>query len=277
MAYITVWPSVIPHCVALATEDPVLYMELAAMLKEGGIPAISVRPGDAVPSSAAVVITSPAEAVAIEHPRVVAVRADTDRRALFAAIVDDPDPDHRPDRILVGIDPGPRPGYAVVSHRGCLARGSLESPESAGGLVLGLRAEFVDRPIVYRVGMGDPLARNRVINGLLEAGATVELSREEGTTPRGRRRPRDAEAALRIAQHPGRWVRDRFPVRATPGEVANLQRLSREGSGGRITISKEDARRVLEGRWSLPEAIASKLAPVGPVGPLRWRGQHEPL
>ncbi|MFG1530449.1 MAG: hypothetical protein AAFA34_04160 [Thermoplasmata archaeon] len=277
MPYITVRSSVIPRCVALATEDPVLYMELAAMLKEGGIPTISVRPGEAVPRSATVVITSPAEAFAIAHPRVVVVRAETDRRALFATIVDDPDPDPRPDRIVVGIDPGPRPGYAVVSPRGCLARGCLENPESARGLVVGLRAEFVDRPIVYRVGMGDPVARNRVINGLLEAGATVEIAREEGTTPRGRRRPRDAEAALKIAQHPGRGVRGRFPVRATPGEVANLQRLSREGSGGRITISKEDARRVLEGNWSLSEAISSKLAPARPVAHFRWRGRREPL
>lgn len=277
MLYITVRPPVIPHRVALATEDPVLYMELAALLKEGGIPAVSVRPGEEVPRTAAVVVTSPREALAIEHPRVVVVRADTDRRALFAALVDDPDPDHGPDRILVGIDPGPRPGYAVVSHRGCLARGCLESPESAGGLVTGLRAEFADRPIVYRVGMGDPVARNRVINGLLEAGATVELSREEGTTPRGRRRPRDAEAAMRIAQHPGRGVRGRFPVRVTPGEVANLQRLSREGSGGRITISKEDARRVLEGKWSLSEAVSAKLLPGRPGSDLRWKGRREPL
>ncbi|EQD35241.1 hypothetical protein B1A_18392, partial [mine drainage metagenome] len=132
---------------------------------------------------------------------------------------------------------------------------------SAGGLVVGLRGEFPGRPIVYRVGTGDPVARNRVINGLLAVGATVELSREEGTTPRGRRRPRDAEAAMRIAQHPGRGVRGRIPLRVTPGEVANLQRLSREGSGGRITISKEDARRVLEGKWSLTEAVSAKLLP----------------
>ncbi|MHB1867264.1 MAG: hypothetical protein ACYCPN_07355 [Thermoplasmata archaeon] len=267
----------IPHRVALATEDPVLYMEIAALLKEGGIPAVSVRPGEKVPRTAAVVITSPNEAMTIEHPRVVVVRADTDRRALFAAIVDDPDPDHGPDRILVGLDPGPRPGYAVVSGRGCLARGSLESPESAGGLVTGLRAEFPDRPIVYRVGAGDPVARNRVINGLLAVGATVELSREEGTTPRGRRRPRDAEAAMRIALHPGRGVRGRFPLRVTPGEVANLQRLSREGSDGRITISKEDARRVLEGKWSLSEAVSAKLRPDRTAVEPRWRSRHEPL
>ncbi|EQD54292.1 ORFZ protein, partial [mine drainage metagenome] len=180
MAYITVRPPVIPHRVALATEDPVLYMELAALLKEGGLPAVSVRPGDEVPRTVGVVITSPDEAGAIEHPHVVVVRTDTDRRALVAAIVDDLDPDHGPDRILVGIDPGPRPGYAVVSGRGCLARGSLDSPESAGGLVVGLRGEFPGRPIVYRVGTGDPVARNRVINGLLAVGATVELSREEG-------------------------------------------------------------------------------------------------
>ncbi len=277
MAYITVHPPVIPHRVALATEDPVLYMELAALLKEGGIPAVSVRPGERVPSTAAVVITSPAEALAIEHPRVVVVRADTDRRALFAAIVDDPDPEHGPDRIVVGIDPGPWPGFAVISHRGCLARGCLESPESAGGLVAGLRAEFPDRPIVYRVGTGDPVARNRVINVLLAVGATVELSREEGTTPRGRRRPSDSEAAMRIAQHPGRGVRGRIPLRVTPGEVANLQRRSREGSGGRITISKEAARRVLEGKWSLAEAISAKL-PHGRAGAEpQTRSRHEPL
>jgi hypothetical protein len=259
MPYITVRSLVTFPLVALVTEDPLLYHEMATGLKDRRIPTISLRPGDELPEGTAVVVTSPSEASAIAHPHVVVVRDETDRRALWAAIVEPPASENRAHRIVVGIDPGPRPGYAVVSGRRCIAQGILDTPEAAIGLVRGFDSEFPQRSIVFRVGTGDPISRNRLINGLLAEGAEVELSDEEGTTPRGHRRPRDAEAAKRIALNPGRGVRSQLPLRVTPGEVANLQRLSREGSEGRITISREDARRVLEGKWSLAEAVMAKL------------------
>jgi hypothetical protein len=86
---------------------------------------------------------------------------------------------------------------------------------------------------------------------------------EQGTTPRGHRRPRDAAAARSIARSRGRPVREPIPLTFTPGDVANLQRLSREGSGGRLTISRSSAHRVLQGEITLAEAVAEALSRPG--------------
>ncbi|HYB77371.1 MAG TPA: hypothetical protein VEE83_01650, partial [Thermoplasmata archaeon] len=84
--------------------------------------------------------------------------------------------------------------------------------------------------------------------------------------------------ARTIAHLRGRPVHDPIPLTVTPGEIANLQRLSREGSGGRLTISRSSAHRVLQGELTLAEAVAEAMA-----RPARTRSSaevarpHEPL
>jgi len=246
--------------VALVTRDPALYGELAGFLRERRLPTVSLLPGQRIPESVAVVLTSSEEAGEISHPRVIVVAEDGDRRALGAAVehaleAGGPDGD-----LIVGIDPGPRPGYAVLAGATCIAEGILESPEAAGTFSSQLRHRFASRRVLFRVGMGDPPARNRIVNTLLAHHRAVELVDEQGTTPRGHRRPRDAAAARSIARGVGRSVRDHLPTTPTPGEIANVQRLSREGSGGLVTISRSSAHRVLRGEISMADALAEKLA-----------------
>lgn len=254
------------HCVALVTRDAVLYAELAPALRERRWPCVSLLPGQRIPERASVVLTSPSEVELIGHPRVLAVPPDGDRRALWAEVEDALGATPHPE-LTVGIDPGPRPGYAVLAGDRCIAQGELASPEEAEALGRHLYRRFADRALRFRVGSGAPLDRDRVVNALLPLHRTVELVDEGGTTPRGRRRPRDAEAARAIATHAGRPVHDRSEARPTPGEVSNLQRLSREHSGGRITIPRADAERVLRGELSLTDAIAARAPTARGVGP----------
>ena len=46
-------------------------------------------------------------------------------------------------------------------------------------------------------------------------------------------------------------------VNPTTGELRNLQRISRQRSKGRLTISLETARRVSEGLLTMDEALAA--------------------
>jgi hypothetical protein len=246
--------------VALVTRDPALYSELAGFLRERRLPSVSLLPGQRIPERVAVVLTSVEEAAEIAHPRVLAVAEDGDRRALGAAVEHALDAGPPDGEMVVGIDPGPRPGYAVFTGTKCLAEGVLDSPEAAGVFAGQLHHRFPSRHVVFRVGTGDPPSRNRIVNVLLAHHRAVELVDEQGTTPRGHRRPRDAAAARSIARGLGRSVRDRLPTTFTPGEVANLQRLSREGSGGQVTISRSSAHRVLEGEISLADAVAETIS-----------------
>ncbi|MGA8302610.1 MAG: hypothetical protein WA691_00125 [Thermoplasmata archaeon] len=249
--------------VALVTRDPALYGELAGFLRERRLPSVSLLPGQRIPNRVAVVLTSPDEAAQISHPHVLVVAADGDRRALGAAVelaleVGTPEGD-----LVVGIDPGPRPGYAVFAGATCIGEGILDSPEAVGTFSVQLRHRFDSRHVLFRVGLGDPPTRNRIVNTLLVHHRAVELVDEQRTTPRGHRRPRDAVAARSIAHGVGRSVREHLPSTFTPGEIANTQRLSREGSGGQVTISRSSAHQVLRGDISMADAVAQALAPPG--------------
>ncbi len=262
--------------VALVTRDPALYGELAGFLREGRWPSVSLLPGQRIPESVAVVLTSPREAASIPHPNVLAVSPDGDRQSLAAAVEQAFDLTQAEEELIVGIDPGPRPGYAVVSGGRCLSTGCLESPESAGTFASQLRHRFPSRPVRYRIGAGDPPSRNRIVNSLLNHQRWVELVDEHGTTPRGQRRPRDPVAARRIAHTSGITIRERLPSAFTPGDIQNLQRMSRERSGGRLTISRSSAHRVLRGELTLAEAV-DQARPVDPRGRAPGPGTSEPL
>jgi hypothetical protein len=245
--------------VALVTRDPGLYHELAGFLRERRLPSVSLLPGERIPESVGVVLTSDAEAPQIDHPNVLPVSEGGDRRALGAAIAHALHAPSDAEELIVGIDPGPRPGYAILSGGVCLGEGVLDSPEGAGVFAVQLRHRFSTRRVIYRVGTGDPRARNRIVNELLSRRRNVELVDENGTTPYGRRRPRDALAARQIGAARGVPVHEPLVAAITPGEIANVQRLSREGSGGRLTISRSSAHRVLRGDVTLAEAVAQAI------------------
>jgi hypothetical protein len=264
--------------VALVTRDPRLYHDLAGFLRERRFPSVSLLPGDRIPESVAVVLTSEEEQTEIEHPHVLAVAEGGERRALGAAIAHALTLGSPDDQLVVGIDPGPRPGYAILCGGVSLGEGILDSPEGAGAFAGHIRHRFPSRHVVYRVGAGDPPARNRIVNALLERRRTVELVDENGTTPHGRRRPRDALAARRIGGGPGTPVHEPLFASITAGEIANIQRLSREGSGGRLTISRSSAHRVLRGEVTLAEAVDQAIARERPGGDSREpRPSRQPL
>lgn len=118
-----------------------------------------------------------------------------------------------------------------------------------------LERRFPEATVVYRVGSGDRTARDRILQVLWNLRRPVEMVDESGTTARGHPRPRDPASAERIARSRGQRVREPNSVRVTQGEITNLQRVSREESGGHFTIPKALAVQVLEGRISFSDAL----------------------
>jgi hypothetical protein len=233
-----------------------LYAELAAVLRERRIPSVSILPGDRVPDRVVAVLTSEAEARSISHPMVVTVPAEGDRTGIWAEVASALAASNSSDDLIVGIDPGPRPGYAILEGASLIGEGIVDAPEEVARLGSHLRRRFPSRSIRFRVGSGDRLARDRIVNALLPLRRPIEVVDEHRTTPRGQRRPRDAIAARAIARSSGRRVHGRALLTITPGEIANLQRLSREGSGGQFTIPRQLAEGVLRGELTLSEALA---------------------
>ncbi len=226
------------------------------MLRERRIPSVSLLPGDRVPDRVVAVLTSESEADSISHPVIIAVPPEGDRTAIWAEVASALAANDTPGDLVVGIDPGPRPGYAIFEGTSLIGEGNVDAPEEVARLGSNLRRRFPSRSIRFRVGSGDRLARDRIVNALLPLRRPIEVVDEHRTTPRGHRRPRDAIAARAIARASGRRVHGRALLTITPGEIANLQRLSREGSGGQFTIPRGLAEGVLRGELTMSDALA---------------------
>lgn len=236
------------------TEDFRLYHDLVTALKARDLPFESLSFHQRIPEHIGVVITSPAEFPRVKFRRKIALEDIDDAIAQAQRLLQGKE---EYDEVVVGVDPGPRPGVAVVGDGAVVEERTAESPEAVAKIVGAiLRNHPSLRRVTVRVGHGDRTNRNRIINALADQEVQVEIADEGGTTPEQRRDDRrNIEAAREIAFIPGtkalRWYR----LSPTEGEVKEVQRLSRIDSEGEITISRELAQKVAEGKLTMAEAI----------------------
>ncbi|RJU90188.1 MAG: hypothetical protein DWC07_04740 [Candidatus Poseidoniales archaeon] len=157
-------------------------------------------------------------------------------------------------RLVVGIDPGPRPGCAWLGDDAILGKTSLESIEAAVHHVRSLKSLHGPIEVLVRVGHGAPVQRDRFINAALQHGWSVEVVNEHRTSQGGSRHEHEA-SALKIAQKSGDEVREWRTIAPTDGEVKDWQRRSRRASKGAITISTALATAVCMGAMTMAQAL----------------------
>lgn len=237
--------------IVVATDDFEVYHGVVAELRDRGAVFTTVEPGEELPEGTGVVI------VGEDDPRpdpgegleVVVATPDAPNRAVEAALAALRGTEGR---TVVGVDPGPNPGIAVLSGETVVAVHHVPLTEAAG--VIRDAVEGAPDPVV-RIGHGARLQGARIIDEL--ENVRVELVDETGTTPHlgaGVRGVADVLAAVNIARFEGEVIEDR-EVEPTKGELQAIKNRSRERSGGR-TIDEELARRVATGDLTLDEALA---------------------
>ncbi|MFQ6127401.1 MAG: hypothetical protein ACE5QW_00620 [Thermoplasmata archaeon] len=155
--------------------------------------------------------------------------------------------------LTIGIDPGPKPGLVAVGDGEILETRTAESPEHVVELVGKLVRIYAPRDSRIRIGHGDPLNRNRIINSLLDQNYLVEIVDEKGTTRKTGKS--DLESAKQIAASKGNRIREKLRVVPTAKQLREIQRQSRIASENRITISTDLAREVAIGKITLAEAL----------------------
>ena len=236
--------------IVVATADFELYHEVVALLRDRGVAFTTVDPGDDLPEEASVVIAAPDDdAVGDgETERVTATAADA-RRAVDEALAL---LRGGGGRTVVGVDPGSRPGIAVLAGETVVA--AFQVP--LGDAVETIRREVADAvdPLV-RIGDGARLQGARLVNDLDDV--TVELVDETGTTPylgTGARGMGDVLAAVNIARLEGERV-DSREVDPTAGELQRIKDRSRQVSSDDRTIDEGLARRVAAGDLTVEEAL----------------------
>jgi hypothetical protein len=234
--------------IVVATDDFEVYHGVVNELRDRGATFTTAEVGAELPEGAEVVITAAGEPAAGGEQ----VEADPEapREAVAAALAR-----LRADagRTVVGVDPGVRPGVAVLDGDTVTAAFQVPLAEAAGLI----REEVADAadPLV-RIGDGARVQGAQLIDDLDDV--AVELVDEAGTTPHlgaGARGMDDVLAAVNIARREGEVV-DRREVDPTAGELSVIKRRSRERASDNRAIDERLARKVAAGDLTLDEALA---------------------
>jgi hypothetical protein len=156
----------------------------------------------------------------------------------------------------VGIDPGKSTGLAIFGEGKLLASETVGSPEQVAESISRLLKCLSYAKSVARVGHGDPTKGNRIIRAIWPLFDEVELVDETGTSVRSEEP--DVAAAKRIAMTKGVRLEELPEVEPTPGELRDIQRLSRIESQGSVTISTALAHSVAMGEKTISQAVSEQ-------------------
>jgi hypothetical protein len=236
--------------IVVATADFELYHEVVDLLRDRGVAFTTIEPGDDLPDRASVVLTAPDDAgIADEDVDRVVATADDARRAVDEALALLRGGEGR---TVVGVDPGVRPGIAVLSGETVVA--AFQVPLSDAVETIRREVDDAVDPLV-RVGDGARLQSARLVNDFDDV--TVELVDETGTTPylgSGARGMGDVLAAVNIARLEGERV-DSREIDPTAGELQRIKDRSRQVSSDDRSIDDTLARRVAAGDLTVEEAL----------------------
>lgn len=238
--------------IVVATEDFQLYHEVVTALRDREVTFTTIQPGEELPERASVLITAPDDTVDLTgRPDVEHVTADADelRPAIESALSILRGGEGR---TVIGVDPGTRPGIAVLVGETVVSAFQLPLADVVG--LIERETEDLDDPLV-RIGDGARLQGAQLINELDDV--AVEIVDETGTTPylgTGTRGMGDVLAAVNIARISGEPVESKT-IEPTAGEIQRIKNKSREQSAGDRTIPETLARRVAAGELTIEEAL----------------------
>lgn len=241
--------------IGIATTNIPVYYEILKLLREKNIPFEVLIPGEEIPLHVGVVITTQEEQKMIDFENVVVYKSDTETTVLEAMkvllgkeIIQE---------LVIGIDPGEHIGIAVVGDGTVLARATVFSADAMIEMIKTYLRIFKAFRKILRVGHGDITKRNKIISVLWKLKIQIEIVNEQGTTTITQEP--DVEAAVKIAMHQGKDIVSKPKVEPSPGELKNIQRISRIKSNGKITISRKYAREVARGEITIEEAIEKQM------------------
>jgi len=239
----------------ILTADFSVYYDLVLVMRTRGVPFETLAPGQPIPSNVGVLVTTAAEAPVDADVPIVTFREAEATIAAAMRLLQSPGPFRT---CIIGIDPGERPGIAVLADGRVLELVHARSPESVQQVLRDIVAGVPAERFLIRIGNGAPTFRDRILQTIGDIDATLELVDERRSTPADYHgaAERDTGAATNIALMPGQPLKlsDLRPARPSAGELRDIQRKSRLASGN-VTITRALARNVALGRLTLDEAV----------------------
>ena len=237
--------------IVVATDDFEVYHGVVNELRDRGVTFTTIEVDEEFPAETSVVVTADGERPTVpEETPIVHADPDNPRRAVDEVLAT---LRGGSGRTVVGVDPGERPGIAVLAGETVVA--AFNVPLADAAAVVEQEVEDAVDPLV-RVGDGARIQGAKVIDDLEEI--PVELVDETGTTPylgTGARGMGDVLAAVNIARLAGERVESRT-IEPTTGELQRIKDRSREQSETNRAIDETLARRVAAGELTIEEALA---------------------
>ena len=239
------------------TKDFSLYHDILKVLKRRNLAYVLLRSPDNLPQRIGVILTSKSEEKLFKRGCTVAVDSIGSVDHALDVALQRLMGKELYTHVLIGIDPGERPGVAVVGDDIILQKDQVSCPEDVVGYVKRVVDIYPAKEVVVRIGHGSLMIRNRIINSLISLRIPIEIVDETSTSRSdfARYRERDGAAAAAIAVLTGGKVQMKLPLEPTRGAIKNIQKKSRDLSEGRFTISEKTAIAVLQGKLTLLEAI----------------------
>ncbi|MFB6298819.1 MAG: hypothetical protein ABEH65_00995 [Halobacteriales archaeon] len=234
--------------VVVATADFEIYHGVVNELRDRGIPFSTVEPSEPLPEETTVVITGRDDEIETTHDIIVADPDDSRHTVEEAVAMLRSDSG----RTVIGVDPGIRPGIAVLT--GDVVVAAFQVPMADAPATIRTELEGAVDPVV-RIGDGARIQGTRLIGALDDV--RVELVDETGTTPAlgtGARGMGDVLAAVNIARLEGEVV-DSRTIEPTAGELQVIKDRSRERSAENRAIDERLARRVAKGDITIEDAL----------------------
>ena len=242
------------------TKDFSLYHDILRELKKRKLAYVLLSSPKNIPKRIGVILTSRKESKEIKKRVTISIDSYDSIDFAFDLALQKLSGKEMYSNIYIGIDPGERPGVAVVGDEILLQKTQVESPEMVIDLIKRLLRLYPSQETYIRIGHGSIIIRNRIINSLIPLNIPIEIVDETSTTPSQLigRSERDSEAAASIALLSGGKVQKNLPLEPTRGAIKNIQKQSRQLTEGKYTISKKIALQVLKGNISLLEAIENE-------------------
>lgn len=237
------------------TEIPRFYYEAVRELKDRDVEFLTLALDDEIPSIVGVVLTSEEEREHIDFPEVVGI--NDIKAAVDECLRIESGLKTGYENLILGIDPGLKPGFAVLGDEKVVHVELLGSPEDILEVSKRMLNTYSGKRITFRVGRGGGVYKARILKILQENfNFPIEVVDETNTTPLFGRGTavKDIIAAVNIALKRGRVLREKIEVSPKDGEIRNLQKDSRIISRN-ITINKKLAKRVAKGELTIEEAI----------------------
>jgi hypothetical protein len=239
------------------TKDFSIYHDILKALRRRKLAYVSLSSSNNIPKRIGVILTSKKDGKYLKSQKIITVdEYDSIDYAIDKAMQKLTGKEVY-SKIFIGIDPGERPGIAIVGDNILLQKIQIDSPEDVVTSIMHFLKIYLSKEVYIRIGHGSIINRNRIINSLIPLKIPIEIVDETSTTPSQQkgRFNRNKEAAAAIALLSGGKVQTHLPLEPSRGSIKNVQEQSRKLTEGKYTISEETAQRVLKGQLNLAEAI----------------------